>query len=142
MRCQYCSERTTNSSPVYRGSATNRPCSRGSRQRETPRSGKQNGQTFTKDNTGHWNRTAILSTKSAFCSPSSLLNLRGTLRQPSCKAYRPTLAATLIVFKVVNSWRTQRTLKPLRLLLFVTDTLPLLKFRWYALEESFCVDDQ
>ena len=43
------------------------------------------------------NRIAILSTKSAYCSPSSLLNLRGTLGQLSLKACRPTLAATLIV---------------------------------------------
>ncbi len=87
------------------------------------------------------NRTAILSTKRM--SPSSLLNLRGTLGQLSVKAYRPTLAATLICFKVVNSRRTQRTLKPFRLLLLLLGfTLLLLKFMLYALVELFCVDDQ
>ncbi len=80
--------------------------------------------------------------RECFFAPSSLLNLRGTLGQLSCTACRPTLAATLIVFKVVNSRRTQRTLNPFRLSLLFVFTLPLLKFMSYALVELFCVDDQ
>ena len=45
--------------------------------------------------------------------------------------------------RVVNSWRTQRTLNPFFLLFQLLGfTLLLLKFILYALLESYCTDDQ